>query len=173
MNAKIRMIGLLFAVVVVVAPKGLSESRGQEARVDVPKGRNAVPQGLGKLSLPPADWDPVFGRSGPTSITQQIKNHRHYLSDPNKSDDEKAKVKQVIEDLLNQYFDEDIKLRQAKIMEIEQRVAKLKAQLEKRRAAKSELVQLQLKLIENEAAGLGFFGTAEASRVSRFSRGSR
>ena len=52
MNAKIRMIGLLFAVVVVVAAIGLSESRGQDATVDVTKGRNAVAQDISDVSLP-------------------------------------------------------------------------------------------------------------------------
>ena len=167
MNAKIRMIGLLVAVVVVVAAIGLSESRGQDAAVDLTKVRNAVAQEHSDSSLQGqrADLFEEYGRFGrgfgPIPITQQIKNHRHYLSDPNKSDEEKAKAKQELQVLLNQYFDEDIKARQTKITEIEQRVAKLKAQLEKRRAAKSELVQLQMKLIENEAAGLGFFGTSE------------
>ena len=89
------------------------------------------------------------------------------LSSPEASDEKKAKAKQEIETLLNEYFDGDIKARRASITEIEQRVAKLKTQLEKRIAAKSELVRLQMQLIENEAAGLGFFGSGEASRSER------
>ena len=99
------------------------------------------------------------------SFTQQLYSLKSTLSSPDASDEQKSNAKQEIEALLNQYFDEDIKARQAKITEIEQRIAKLKAQLERRRAAKGELVQLQMKLIENEAAGLGFFGTDDARRM--------
>jgi hypothetical protein len=104
----------------------------------------------------------VRGRGGEPAYQQRIGRLRLVLSDAETSAEEKAKARQEIEALLNQYFDRDIEMRQAKIAEIEQRVAKLKAQLQKRLAAKSELVQLQMKLIENEAAGLGFFGVPEA-----------
>jgi hypothetical protein len=53
-------------------------------------------------------------------------------------------------------FDEDIKRRDAELTMLEERVAKLRAQLERRRKAKAEITQLQTKVLVNDADGLGF-----------------
>ena len=160
MNAKIRMIGLLMTVVAAVAATGLGELRGQA--VDELRGQDLYkdPYGPTTYETNPFDAAGAAGRRGrrKPSFTQRLNSLKSTLSSPNASDEQKANAKQEIEALLIKYFDEDIETRQAKITEIEQRIAKLKTQLQKRRAAKSELVQLQMKLIENEAAGLGFFG---------------
>ena len=47
--------------------------------------------------------------------------------------------------------------RQREIQAIEARVRRLRAQLEKRRSSKQQIIDLQLKVIEYEASGLGLF----------------
>jgi len=180
MNTKIRMIGLLVAAVVSV---GLNESRGQEgdlfsankpaedaadAAADTAESTRYAPSAPAVSNRRPAGRGRGMETTSRTpSLTQQLRSLKSVLSLAEASDEKKGEAKQKIETLLNSYFDKDFAARQAKITEIEQRVAKLKVQLEKRRAAKSELVQLQMKLIENEAAGLGFFGTDDAGRNER------
>jgi hypothetical protein len=53
-------------------------------------------------------------------------------------------------------FDEDMKHREAELTKLEERMAKLRTQLERRKKAKAEITQLQTKVIVNEAEGLGF-----------------
>jgi hypothetical protein len=53
-------------------------------------------------------------------------------------------------------FDADMKHREADLTKLEERVAKLRAQLERRKKAKSEITQLQTKVLVNEIEGLGF-----------------
>jgi len=73
------------------------------------------------------------------------------------TDEAKDEAKKATQTLLDGYFEADMKKREREIADIEARVKRLRAQLEKRRAAKDEIVQLQLKVIVNEAEGLGFF----------------
>ncbi|MHC4401915.1 MAG: hypothetical protein ACYTG0_19760 [Planctomycetota bacterium] len=74
------------------------------------------------------------------------------------TDEAKAEAKAQTQYVLDGYFEQDMKFREREIADIERRVKKLRAQLEKRRAAKDEIIELQLKLIEYEAEGLGFPG---------------
>ncbi len=73
-------------------------------------------------------------------------------------DEQKKAIKAELSKILADYFDRDLKWRANEIQSIEQRVDRLRTQLEQRQQAKDEILQLQLKVLENEAAGLGFFG---------------
>jgi hypothetical protein len=73
-------------------------------------------------------------------------------------DGQKKAIKDELSKILAGYFDRDLKWRASEIDSIEQRIKRLRAQLEQRQQAKDEIIQLQLKVFENEAAGLGFFG---------------
>ena len=133
---------------------GMGGGMGMEGGMGHGAGRMGMGGGTGGFG----EGGMAYGRGVEPSYKQRIALLKSVLSGAETSDEEKSKAKQEIEALLNQYFDQDIETRQAQVAQIEQRVAKLKAQLQTRLAAKSELVQLQMKLIENEAAGLGFFG---------------
>ena len=65
--------------------------------------------------------------------------------------------------LLASYFDADMKNRQSGLADMTDRVKRLTAQLDKRQAAREEIVQLQLNVLVNEAAGLGFFSHPKAN----------
>ncbi len=69
----------------------------------------------------------------------------------------KERSKKALEALLGNYFDSDMKRRQAELDAVKQRVAKLEALFKKRPAAKDEIIELQLKMTVNESEGLGFF----------------
>ena len=68
---------------------------------------------------------------------------------------QKAKAK-VLEGM-NSYFDADIQHRKQAIDKITKRADELRKQLDARQKAKDEIISLQMKVIENEAAGLGFY----------------
>ncbi|TVS16055.1 MAG: hypothetical protein EA424_14920, partial [Planctomycetaceae bacterium] len=73
-------------------------------------------------------------------------------------DQQKEAIKGQLSSILEDYFQRDLQQRSSEIDSIEQRVQRLREQLEQRQQAKDEILQLQLKVLENEAAGLGFFG---------------
>jgi hypothetical protein len=59
--------------------------------------------------------------------------------------------------LLANYFDADMKNRQGGLADMAARVNRLHAQLDKRQAARDEIIQLQLNVLVVEAAGMGFY----------------
>jgi hypothetical protein len=58
--------------------------------------------------------------------------------------------------LLANFFDADMKNRQRELADLESRVQKLHAQVDKREAARDAIIQLQVNVLVHEAAGLGF-----------------
>lgn len=57
-------------------------------------------------------------------------------------------------------FEEGMKVRENELADVEARVQKLRSQLERRRAKKEEIIDLQVKVAINEAEGLGFTSQA-------------
>jgi len=74
--------------------------------------------------------------------------------------DDKTKVEltKELETAVATSFDADMKERENDLAKLEQRLNKLREQLDRRRKAKSEIIQLEVKVLTNEAAGLGFSG---------------
>jgi hypothetical protein len=78
----------------------------------------------------------------------------------------KADLTKQLEAAVGKYFDEDLKNREGQLTELEERVSKLRAQLDRRRKAKGEITQLQTKVLVNEADGLGFSGAPLEGRYA-------
>jgi hypothetical protein len=72
----------------------------------------------------------------------------------------KSELTKQLETVIAKYFDEDLEARAAELTRLEERLNKLRSQLDKRRKAKAEIVQLQIKVLVNEAEGLGFSGAS-------------
>jgi hypothetical protein len=83
-----------------------------------------------------------------------------------KDDKQKTAVTDKLKSAVDKCFDEDVKAREADLKKLQERIDKLKAQLDKRRQAKDEIVQLEVKVLTNEAAGLGF-SHSTASKIHR------
>jgi hypothetical protein len=75
-----------------------------------------------------------------------------------KNDAEKESAKKDLSQALDKLFQRDLEQREHQVTEIEARVKKLRDQIEKRKAAKAEILSLHLKTIINESEGLGFPG---------------
>jgi hypothetical protein len=72
------------------------------------------------------------------------------------SEEDRASARKVVAGYLAAEFEQDLSVRQKQLKALEDQVTKLKAQLEKRAGSKGELIELRLKLIENETDGLAF-----------------
>lgn len=80
------------------------------------------------------------------------------------ADGEEAKrdARRELAELLDKYFEEDMQRRDEELKRIEERVKKLHALMSKRAAKKKEIIELQMKVLENQADGLGFFSNGIA-----------
>jgi hypothetical protein len=82
----------------------------------------------------------------------------------NADDDEtKAKAEKQLRELLRNYFGEDMARREKELEAMENRLTKLKEQLARRRDKMNEILDLQVKVLVNEADGLGFFSIGPSS----------
>jgi hypothetical protein len=75
-------------------------------------------------------------------------------------DAKKTEITKKLEEAVTKAFEEDQKSRETELTKLEERLKKLRGQLDRRAKAKSDIIQLQLKVLVNEAEGLGFSGTS-------------
>ena len=94
-----------------------------------------------------------------TSMPQAIAVASKQLRDA-PDDEQRELARKKLAEYLDKYFDDDMQGRKAEIEKVEQRVEKLRSLLEKRASKKQEIIDLQLKVVENDADGLGFFSSA-------------
>jgi len=92
---------------------------------------------------------------GPNGMDGQIKAAAEALRDAD-GEEAKAQATEKLKDLLDKFFEEDMGRRKEAVADLEERLQKLRAQLDRRRAKKQEIVDLQMKIVVNEADGLGF-----------------
>ncbi len=95
-----------------------------------------------------------FIRQPPSEITQLMTELRE-TNDAAK----KADLTKQLDAAIVAIFDKDMSTRETDLSQLEERLTKLRNQLKRRKEAKSEIIQLQIKLMVNEADGLGFSGT--------------
>src|SRR5262245_37031119 len=95
------------------------------------------------------------GASTRGEISQLVKQLRDTTDEA-----KKAELTKKLETAVGKHFDEDMKVREAELARLEERLKKLKDQLERRRKAKAEILQLHVKVLVNEAEGLGFSGAS-------------
>ena len=80
-----------------------------------------------------------------------------------KDDAARKAAADVIQQHLTAQFETDLKQREKELTEVEQRVKTLREQLDKRKAAQADIINLRLQTLVNDANGLGFpdtnFGT--------------
>ena len=74
-----------------------------------------------------------------------------------KGDDAKAAAQKKLTELLSKVYDDDMVQREKELTQIEERLAKLRELLSRRRTKKQEIIELQSKVALNEAEGLGFY----------------
>jgi hypothetical protein len=101
----------------------------------------------------------------PDSDWSKVEKLANALGDA-KDDKEKTAINDKLKTAIDKCFEQDMKSREGELKKLQQRLDKLKAQLDRRRKAKDDIVQLEVKVLQNEAAGLGFSHSA-ATRIHR------
>jgi len=109
----------------------------------------------------------VDGRRSPP-VEQKIRQAAVKVRDAQDAAAKSAATAELAK-LLDEHFEADMRVRQQELAGIVARLEKLKAQLDRRRAKKQEIVDLQLKVALNEAEGLGFY----SQPMSNFNTGGR
>ena len=71
-------------------------------------------------------------------------------------EEKRTAARDALNKLLDEHFEMRVQQREKQLDELKTRIAKLTAQLEQRRKAKGQIIDLRLKVLINEADGLGF-----------------
>ncbi len=87
---------------------------------------------------------------------QAVREAQSKLRSPDASDSEKKEARESIAKYLKDEFERDQKTRREQVERLEEQVAKLRAQLDKRQESQSKIIELRMQLLENEADGLAF-----------------
>jgi hypothetical protein len=93
-------------------------------------------------------------RSASAKLRRKVEEIKSQLHDADEK--KKAELTKQLEGAVSECFDEDMKVREKELTRIEERLAKLRSQLDRRRKARGDIIQLELKVLLNEAEGLGF-----------------
>jgi hypothetical protein len=112
----------------------------------------------------PFSADPNFRdpRAVAVNAAAEIRKAAEALRDA-KDEEAKDKAKEHLRELLRNYFGEDMVRREKELEAMENRLKKLKEQLARRRDKMNEILDLQVKVLVNEADGLGFFSSGPSS----------
>jgi hypothetical protein len=100
----------------------------------------------------------IVAMRGNPERMQEIRDAAKALSEAEGQEDRQT-AEQELTQLLNNYFEEDMERREQELAQVENRVKKLRELLERRREKKQDIVELQIQVLQNEADGLGFFGS--------------
>lgn len=106
------------------------------------------------------DYGGRYNGYGPRGAQpQRLQGIREAAAALSTAEDDKTRneAREKLDSLLNEYFEADMARREQELKAVEERVKKLHAQLERRREKKSDIIELQMKVLLNEADGMGFF----------------
>ena len=99
--------------------------------------------------------------TAPNASTDSIRSEIELLvHDLHQTQDAAAKADLLkrLETAVSKLFDEDLKMREAQLSQLEERVTKLRGQLERWRKSKAEITELQTKTLAIDAEALGLTG---------------
>lgn len=150
-----RLFGLLIIAILLPVTTGNTQSveTSRNVTVTTPEASLAVPafvQGVTSTVTPAA---PVYWTQG-----EDHKEWNDALKALREADSESAKTdaKNKIEELLTAQYNESLDSYDKYLEELSEKIAEMKKQVEKRRAARDEMVQLKLLMVVSEAEGLGW-----------------
>jgi hypothetical protein len=143
--------------------------------------QEATAPGAGQTVTPPPSYAPAVespyaaasipGMPGRGNEIPSIRQAAEAVRDA-EGPQAKADAQVRLMEYLAKYFDDDFKRREKELTEIEQRLAKLRELLDRRRNSKQEIIELQAKVALNEAEGLGFYeGEPDAPGASNYGGG--
>lgn len=131
----------------------------------------AAPQGPNRTGDQPyyhtvVDYYPVDGYNSPAQFHSPVHESAQLVQQAQQalaaasSPEERERVQAKLREALNQQFDADMQQREKELEGIRQRVAEMSRLLEKRSAAKEQIIELRLQVLAQDADGLGWASAA-------------
>lgn len=120
----------------------------------------------GPLNLKNSDPQlfPIKANFAKRHATDTLRQAAAALRDAKDEGAKTAAQGQLLE-LLNKVFEDDMHRREEELHQVEERTRNLRALMDRRREKKDEIVDLQIKVLLNEADGLGFFNEARTPEL--------
>jgi hypothetical protein len=84
------------------------------------------------------------------------------------SDEDRAAAEEDLRKAVAEHFDALLKQREDQLADLQKRLETLTQELQKRRDAKQEIVDLRVEVLLNEAKGLGFYPEGDGETVYRY-----
>lgn len=166
------LLATIIGVVVVSSLIWDGKGHSEDKPVTVVEGKvktvDDVPDDLRLFRMMPRDRVHFEGMGLKVQSHRESMRLRRLLEQLSDTTDEKKKA-ELTKELtaeIEKSFDADMKVREEEFADLEQRVKKLRTLLDRRSKAKNDIVALEVKVLVNEAEGLGF-----SEPASRFMRG--
>jgi hypothetical protein len=117
--------------------------------------------------LPGATSYWIAGPAGAGTVAGELRKAAEAVRNAD-GDEETSAARKALAELVEKCFDADMVNREKELAELEKRLAKLREQLDRRRTKKQDIMDLQIKVLLNEADGLGFYSGGEKNDFSPF-----
>lgn len=126
----------------------------------LPRAASASPEFVESFAAPAR-----FGnyRNSPISKASEGLNQAKAALKKAETEEDKKKADEMLVKALNEYFEQDLVQRKKELADIKKKVEELEKQLQKRESSKTDIVDLQKKVIINEVNGLGFYGNINSN----------
>lgn len=95
-----------------------------------------------------------------TAALQRLQQVREKIARGDRSEQQFEQLREA----LNNYFEQDLQVREQQLEEIRSKLQAMEEKLEQRRRSQNEVVDLQYRLLVNEANGLGFFAPGDSAQ---------
>ncbi|GAB5444481.1 MAG: hypothetical protein Fues2KO_48300 [Fuerstiella sp.] len=95
-----------------------------------------------------------------TAALQRLQQVREKIARGDRSEQQLERLREA----LNNYFEQDLQVREQQLEEIRSKLQAMEEKLEQRRRSQKEVVDLQYRLLVNEANGLGFFAPGDSAQ---------
>lgn len=129
----------------------------QVNRPDVRSGRESAPRVMRPRQRSRTVIETFMEVVPPEEVAENRKLQAAIKSLKNsRSESEKKNAADIISAQLKLQFERDLKKREEELAKVEERVRSLREQLDKRKAAQDDIINLRLQTLVNDANGLGF-----------------
>ena len=158
-NPSFRFAALATALVCAAVAFHVSPPNAQQVQATTIQGLSTDQSPSSPLLLYSRAGQRATGFNRLAAVNSQRKEAAKLIETIKSSDatqEEQAVAQDKLAAILSEQFDQDLKAREQRIVQLEEQLKALREQISKRREAKSRLVKLRIELMVNEAEGLGF-----------------
>jgi hypothetical protein len=143
-----------------------SPSRAAELMLDVMQSAQRASQNGGSIAIA-GQLASAAARSD-KNLSESIRKAAAAVRDANGDDAKSDAAKKHLAELLDKSFESDMVQREKELRSIEARLLKQRELVNRRHEKKQEIIELQMKVALNEAAGLGFYDSVPSEKTGKF-----